>query len=260
MSLDWYRWIAAQRVNIHWGARVLLVQWGKDSVQELPCQPTWGREQVLAALGHALLSGQRPHATSQSNPQKPSNRPLRLHITLGASLCPVSSQPLPQGIRHWEEVRAWAQAHLARQWPGQALRCALDPAHPQIAAGVDQGLVDALDAWAQDLGAEIASLRPLWSIATECRLAGLQQIQTLMVQERDALTLIHQSGHQSEVNVQPLLEAQDPEEAVQATVRRWRVAHQLDANAVLHLRFGEKGQTQRLTGGPDRWTHYWSKA
>lgn len=260
MSLDWFRQLVAQRVNIHWGAGVLLVQWGKEPVQELPCQPTWGREQVFAALGNALLSGQRPHATSQSKPQKPSNRPLRLHITLGASLCHVSSQPSPQGIRHWEEVRAWAQAQLARQWPGQALRCALDPVHPQIAAGVDQGLVDAQQAWAQGLGAEIASLRPLWSIATECRLAGQQQVQALVVQERDALTLIHQTGQHATVSVQPLSVAQTDEDAVQATMRRWRVAHQLDANAVLHLRFGEHKHSQPLTGGPGRWLHYWSKA
>lgn len=255
MSSDWFRLLAAQRVGIHWGAGVLLVQWGKEPVQELPCQLTWGREQVLAALADVLKSRVR-----KTKLQRPSTHPLRLHITLGASLCPVSSQPLPEGLKHWEEVQACAQAQLARQWPGQALRCAIDPEHPQIAAGVGQGLVDALQRWASGLGAVVASLRPLWSIATECRLAGQQQILALVVQERDVLTLIHTSGQHLEVNVQPLSESQIDEESVQATMRRWRVAHQLNTNAVLHLRFGEGRRTQRLTGGPERWAHYWSKA
>lgn len=260
MSLDWFRQLVAQRVGIHWGAGVLLVQWGIEPVQELPCQPTWGREQVLAALGDALLSRQRLQATNGARSFKTLRRPLKLHITLGASLCPVASQPLPHGLGHWDEVQAWAQAQLAQKWPGQALLCVVDPEHPQIAVGVAQDLMEALQAWAQSVGATVASLRPLWSIATECRLSGLKQTQALVVQERDALTLIQLSGQHSEVNVQPILVAEGHEEAVQAVIRRWRVAHQLDANKVLHLRFGEGRPMQPLTGGPDRWMHYWSKA
>lgn len=251
MWLDWCKSLAAPSVHLHWGPGVLLLQWGQRTVQVLPCQPTWAREQVLAEAAKALQA-QRTVRTARTRPPQ-----IRLHITLGASLCPLSCQALPQGLQNWDEVQAFAQAHLAHQWPGQALCCAVDPAHPQLAVGVAQELVDALQHWAQSQEAVVVSIRPLWSVATACRRARHPRIQALVVQERDALTLVYQAGNQIEVGLQPLPTTAQDGDAVRATLRRWRIAHGVEESAMLHLTFGNQRQ-QPVPDGPACWSGYWS--
>lgn len=248
MWSDWFKAFSAHRVHIHWGVGLLMLQVGKGPVQVLPSQTTWGRDQILEVLGQAL--GARRGSR---------NGKWALHVTLGASLCPVSSEPLPSGLDRWDEITALGQARLAQLWPGQELVVAQDIAHPQVAVGLAQDWLQALRNWAASHNATVASVRPLWSLASECQQARHRDIKAMVVQEPDALSFLHQTETGLEVQILPITAGADQTEMADASVRRWCLAQGLDSAQVLRLQFGPPGN-KSLTDGPVVWPTCWSAA
>ncbi|QHE86651.1 hypothetical protein [Hydrogenophaga sp. BPS33] len=97
--------------------------------------------------------------------ERSKGRPWRLHVSLGAALCPVTSLDLPQGVERGSETMAVARASAAQAWgfpPEQAheLDCAVDPQRKSEVAALLAATHQQIREWAALHGGRLASLVP----------------------------------------------------------------------------------------------------
>lgn len=236
----------SESVQIYLGQGLAFLRQGKQPVQAISHPATWGLERVLANLAQAL---------SPSGVARRMHRTRRFHVTLGAVYCPARGLSVPQGVHRWAELYSIAQASLDTHGAGQNTLCELDPRNTGVAAGMGSHVKEALDMWATDQGGSLASIRPLWSTASECKAAKPGRVRGMAIAEPGALTLLAQNtdGVLDGVTLTVVMDEQQE----QMQLRRWRVSHGLEQGAWVGLRLGADVR-DNLPQGPTVWTGHWS--
>ena len=120
----------------------------------------------------------------------------RLRIAVSGYYCPAVPFTPPEGLRNWAETRAVmaAQASAALHIEPALLRVEFD-ANQQLAMAVlPAPWLAELNAWAASAKIKIVSLRPLWSMASECSLARRADSSVLVLAENDSVTTLLQDG------------------------------------------------------------------
>jgi hypothetical protein len=100
----------------------------------------------------------------------------------------------------------------------------------------------------------MVSLRPLWSLATDCRAASGRRVRALAIHEPDSLTVLNDS-------TQGLVGASWSSDGDVAKGRmvseKWLADRSLEAVPLTHLGFGAKS-AERPSGVPTVFREYWT--
>jgi hypothetical protein len=119
-------------------------------------------------------------------------RRRRICLTLSAAMAPPFVYRVPPEVTRWTEAREIARAgaaHLLAVKP-ELVECRQDARHPGLAAAVSRSLLLQVRGWAESHGARIASIKPLWAVATQCRASSKSSIDGIAMLEPDGACLI----------------------------------------------------------------------
>lgn len=256
----WLGWF--ESVDIYLGQGVVLLQQGKKAVQVIRPPVTWGLERILAGIAQALAQVPGNGSPITVPLSRKAFLPVgwgkrrRFHIVLGATLCPATGFTAPKEVHRLDELRSIALASVTAAHAGQQVVCEIDPMNPGVAASVSNALLSELHRWAGSQGGKIASIHPIWSVASGCRAAHGAKNRGLALQEPGALTLLAEKPGGGLDALTLTGEWDEPQ--LQGQLRRWQVAQALGEKAALCLKFGPDIQTC-MAHGPAIWAGHWSR-
>ncbi|RFO98336.1 hypothetical protein DIC66_00055 [Rhodoferax lacus] len=237
------------------GRGLTMVRRSGTPVKVLEHPITWPLKRVLAGVLEPIPAGVKPGLFK---------RRIRLHITLSTNVCELISFAVPQGVRKYGELQQLAQAAAAQALDSAAdIVVATDPFTPELVASLGVRFLEDLHAWAMGCGAVVASLQPLWTIASHCALARRPQIEGLALVEPDGVTLIACPAANCAVangrSLSGMAISLEPGEEARASILRWMVSNGLKDDAVLSLKFALHGTGKAQGGMPRVWPEYWSR-
>ncbi|OGB31672.1 MAG: hypothetical protein A3F78_11935 [Burkholderiales bacterium RIFCSPLOWO2_12_FULL_61_40] len=241
----WSVW--SESVDIYLGQGVTMLKIPHQEAQRIQHPVTWPLERVLAQLAEVLSQGGTQHRLQRRT----------LQITLSGALCPATGFKAPQEVRRWNELRQIAHASAAATWGVEAdqIVCDMDAGGRGITASVGTVWMQTLQRWAAGHHWRIASLRPLWAVATQSPRARQTDALGLLIHEPDAITAIADGAHGEAIA--STLAGDYGQASGQALVRRWLVGLGLREDGLLHLNFGIRAQTA-MPLGLKAWAAYWS--
>ncbi|WP_342617572.1 hypothetical protein [Rhodoferax sp. GW822-FHT02A01] len=250
----WSVW--SESVNIYLGTTIAMVEGRGVPKQVIEFPPTWPMAQVLESVARCW----KAMGTADSSKGGKTPKRHNLHLTLSGARCRADAFPVPQGVRRFHELQAYFAGMLGgavnadsggdRAGEGARSVIGFDAGNVGVVASVDGVLLEQLNAWAKGKAAAIRTLRPLWSVATECGRAKQAQIRALVLQELDGNTLLTDAG-----DAQHLAFDAGPESSTIA-IRQWKIANDLADHEVLTLRFG-RSQGTVSKGFPNAWAAHW---
>ncbi len=175
----WSGW--SERVDVYLGMGTVLVKRRAQPLVNLQPPATLPLADVLAQVDEAC--------------GRKRGRPWRLHVALGAALCPPVAFTVPQGVKRWSETVALAQAAAAQAWglpadQAAALVCALDTGRSGLAAALLKGTREGIAAWAGRYRGHLVSLSPLWALATQAPACRAQEVRQLTLHEPGAIAVV----------------------------------------------------------------------
>lgn len=241
----WSVW--SESIDIHLGQGLAMLATKRQGEKVLHFSPTMPLERVLIQLGLEMAQ--------LSNTKGPFRR--RLTVTLSGALCPGFAFNVPKVVKRWHERQSIAQASIASVLgvPVEQVVCETDGYQSGIAASVNRHLFDTIKRWSDEQSCDLVSVQPLWSIASQCRLANPKSVKGLLVQEPDSITLVTQSDTGEPAAATLLCSRGVPGES--ENVRRWLVGVGLNQSQLLSLLF-EVDKHSVLHGRPDFWSTHWS--
>ena len=270
----WSVW--SERVDIYLGLAQSMVRMRGRNTVVIEHSPTWPLERILESVARVWSSPIDGNGVDIRNVRRPFRRRPRLRIALGAGLCQSSAFTVPMGVSRYVEVLNLARASTAQAQKSADVICAVDPMAPGTVASVGTRFFSDLKDWAQSHQATIESLQPLWSVATQCALAGKQSTRGIVLCEPDGITLI--AGTQADkrsaaVNPVDILTIRNGnlfdalhgtahlmDKQVQMKVQRWKIANGLqDDNKLLKMNFIADAQP-KVKGLPSYLANHWSCA
>lgn len=247
----WSVW--SERVDLYLGRGLTIVRRRAEPFRILEHPTTWPLQRVLSGVLARLPVGETGPGF---------RRRMRLHITLSSAMCHLASFAVPQGLRKHGELQQLAQAAAAQAVGSSDPVIASDPFAPGLVASLGVHFMDDLHTWAQSCGAAVASVQPLWSLATQCALAKQRRIGGLALIEPDGVTLIanpaprgdsvHAASHSG------MVISLDPGAPVQPHILRWKIGNGLREGAVLTLKFGTETHGHSPSF-PSAWAGCWSR-
>jgi hypothetical protein len=178
----------------------------------------------------------------------------RLFVTLSGALCPAVSFTVPEHLKSRQELHLIAQTHAAEALHQEIsqVQCATDYRHLALTAAVDITVLTALQHWSQELHCPLACVTPAWSLATQCARAQRAEVCSLLVHERDSVTLL---ANQTALTLRGGL----PSSTVQAISQDWLHQQGLTSEQLLKLGLGLERHTVVLDG-PRVWAAHWYMA
>jgi hypothetical protein len=194
----------------------------------------------------------------------------KLRITLGGSLCPPIPFSKPEGIKNWQELQLLAQTHAAQQLGIQVpqTECEWDDQQMGLLAALPLPWMQALQSWAVREKAHIATISPLWSIATQSVLAQASTVRALHLHEKEGVTLLAMQSPLREVSQKSKV-SHPPHQGVfitnaggssmDDTARQWFNSVGIANPEILKLSFGDSTKPT-LKDSPYTWNSYWSQA
>lgn len=241
----WSVW--SEFVDIYLGQGIALLKMPRQETQLIQLPATWPLERVLAQLAEVLAQGGAKH--------KPQRRTLR--IALSGAMCPALGFKAPQEVRRWNELRQIAHASAAATLgvEGAQIACDMDAGGRGIAASAGTELMQALQRWATTQNSRIASIRPLWALATQSPRARQADTLGLLMHEPDSITAIADGAHGEAIASTWV--GDYGQASGQALVRRWLVGLGLREDQLLPLKFGTRVQLA-MPHGPKAWANYWA--
>ncbi|MGE0097855.1 MAG: hypothetical protein AB7S86_05850 [Hydrogenophaga sp.] len=179
----WSGW--PERVDVYLGAGTVLVKRRARALVSLRPPATLPLGDVLAQVDEACERSQ--------------DKPWRLHVALGAAMCPPVTFTLSQGVKRWSETVALAQAAAAQAWglpadQADALVCALDAGRKGLAAALMRGAHDLIGQWAGSHRGRLVSLAPVWALATQAPACRAMPVRQLTVHEPGAIAAVQDAG------------------------------------------------------------------
>lgn len=243
----WSVW--SEPVELYLGQNLAMLKVAHQEAVVLQHPATLPLERVLARLAEAM-----PPVPKRRWPQQ-----RRLRVTLSAALCPAISYQAPPEVQRWQELQqiAHASATAALGIPLEQVLCEADTARRGIAAALATPLMADLQRWAQQQQARIASVRPLWAVATQSAAARAPAVQGVVLQEPDAMTLVVNDG-KGQCQGATFVGDTTPT-AQQASLRRCLVGWGLTEEQLLKLHFQAAPATV-TPQGPQVWAEHWSTA
>ncbi|MBN9409204.1 MAG: hypothetical protein J0H69_08650 [Burkholderiales bacterium] len=156
---------------------------------------TWPVARVLRQLSEARS------AAGQASPA----RGRRLEVSLSAAHSPAVWCDIPAGVRTWQEKQALRahQVGSVMQMDAQDVQLAGDRDGGALCSGMAQSLFVALAQWASDVGFKLASVRPLWSQATQSGHAATRA--AIVVREPGAVTVVQAQAARSVIGTDAAL-------------------------------------------------------
>lgn len=248
----WSVW--SEAVDIYLGQGISMLKTASQETMVMQHPVTLPLERVLAKLADALGQGTQGSGAEQSHPRI---KRRKLRITLSAALCPAIGFNAPPEVTRWHErqeiAKATAAATLAMS--AEQITCETDAFRPGVTTALALPLLAELKQWASQQHAYVASVHPLWAVATQCAAAHQNAVQGLLLDEPDSLTLLAEDD-QGRLNVLTLVHEPDPA-ARQASLRRWLISVGLSEDKLLKLSFDPQPNTL-MPQGPNVWTAHWS--
>ena len=164
----WSGW--RERVDVYIGTGVVLVKRRHRALVSLEHAATLPLSDVLAQLDEVV--------------ERDKTGPWSLNVSLSAALCPAVPVALPAGVTRQSEAMAIAQATAAAAWglpaeQAHELVCTIDPGRADIVAALMIGTHQQIRDWAGLRGGRLASLQPLWAIASRapgCRSKNVRRV------------------------------------------------------------------------------------
>lgn len=244
----WSVW--SEPVEIYLGQGISLLKTRHQAVRALQHPATLPLAQVLARLAQAL--------TEDSAGHRPKRR-LSLKISLSATLCPAITVTAPPDVTHWSELKAIANACAAKVLGigvNQVL-CELDAARSGVAAAIPTPLMAELQHWATTQNYRICSVRPLWAMATHSQVAQQAQVQGVLIQEPDSVTVVAEDSQGKRIAA--TLVSRNEGATAPAPIRRWLVGLGLSEDKLLKLTFSTQAQGGLVQGkASSPWALHWS--
>jgi hypothetical protein len=244
-------------VNIYLGTTMAMVEGRGVPKQVIEFPPTWPTEQVLESVAQCWKAMGMADGSKGGKTQKRRT----LHLTLSGARCRADAFPVPQGVRKFQELQAYfagMQTDAAGVNGGRGpsadsthVVTEFDPRNPGLVASMDSVLLSQLNAWAKEENASIQTLRPLWSVATQCGLARVTDKRALVLTEPDGVTLLADSTDAMHLSLDASLESG------LMPIAQWKIAHDLADREVLSLEFGRAHPTL-YKGAPEVWVSHWN--
>jgi hypothetical protein len=180
----WSVW--SNSVDIYVSSTCSLLQVGEHPAIGLSYPATLPLDKVLALIGETLQA------------QKMRFRRTKFKVIIGSQICPPISFLAPSGLKNREELQLLARA-VASQSLGveaQALQCEWGASSPSMIAALPLWWIQSLNSWARAENADIVSMKPIWSWATQCVAAQIERVDCLWLSEEDGVSVLFSSkGH-----------------------------------------------------------------
>lgn len=168
-----------ERVDLYIGQRDLTVSSRSLGTLHIPTERTKPLFQGLDRVAHWL--GEKSLGRA------------RLHIALSGARCPAFSFVSPANVTRPPELAALAAATgRAAAQEGDDAVTAIDASCRCLGARMSRALLNQLLTWADAQKMAVASIRPLWSIATQHPKARHRSTKAIVLYEPDSTTLITQ--------------------------------------------------------------------
>lgn len=241
----WSVW--SECVDLYLGQGTALFQVKHQKVQILRYPATLPLAQVMDRLTQGLTQYSAAHKLKRRS----------LHITLSGALCPAIGFSFPPEVARWHELRQIAQASAAASLasPAEKIVCETDAHRPGIAAAMAAPLMAELQRWANAQNCRIASIRPLWTVATQNQEVSRSSISGLLMQEPDSVTVVADDSN-GKIIASTLVGEHEPA-AGNVNVRRWLVGLGLSEDRLLKLSFSMR-EGAVMPNGPKAWAAHWT--
>lgn len=236
----WSVW--SKYLDIYLGHGLAMLKAGSGDAVSLRVPATFSLDRTLLAL---IESAGKDIAFGRS---------IRLYVS--GAICPAFSIAAPKEVTRWQERRQIAHAIAAKNRGGGAseIQCELDSLHPEIAAAMSTASLEELHRCAHHHGGRIASIEPLWSAATRCPAARHRTIQSLILLEPDAATML--ACKEKGVFDALTLPGELDTATLTAHTRRWLVGHGLAEDKAMKIGFGAASGIA-MPGSPLPWSGHW---
>lgn len=181
---------------------------------------------------------------------------MRVHFSAG--YCPVLAIRYPKGMVSFSDRMTFAHSvgasHLGLA--SEDVLCEIDALQPALAAFLPLALWTSLQQWAKERRITLSSVRPLWSIATQCYPSRDQGKIGLILQEPDSLSVFR--IEEASGTFQALTRSLEEDEPANMESQRQEMLDslQLLPEQVVQLRFGIASKAT-LPEGLRAWPSYW---
>ena len=231
----WSVW--PETVDVHLGQRLAIVRKGAET-QVLAHPATMPLALVLERVAKSAFSGSARR---------------RLRVSLSCAWAPPVVYSVPREVTKWAEKLAIAQSAgaTALSTTPDLVAVRIDSRASGIGAAMTTSMLQQLHAWAGAHRSRVVSLRPLWSMATDCKLA--KGVAGMELREPDGTVVVVQRGGQ---DLSPLARV---EVGVPVTPDHPAIGPDPLSDAQM-LRIGFSPAHQiHLPGAPKRWAMHWHK-
>jgi hypothetical protein len=244
----WLGW--PEPVDIYLGRGIVLLRVGKAAAKSVQLAPSAGS---MAEAFNWITSSLEERKTGTV-----SLRRRKLRVTLSAGLCPAVGFSVPKGVRARSELEAiaLAAAHSKLGIATDALVVNVDSGSLGVAGVVPKRVLGDLTSWATSIQGQLDSVRPLWSLATNCSLLRHKGIGGLILAESDAVTFLADTK-QSQSAVKTILSGNGLTSPDPVASQEWLESAALSRSQVVQLGFGRSQQlpSKKL---PRDWNLHWS--
>jgi hypothetical protein len=242
----WSVW--SETVDVYLAQGVAMLKAGAKEAIVSRSPATLPLERVLARL-----------TESASAAQVTLKKGSRLRVSLSGAWCPALGLTIPEGVTRWEERRQITLASAARDMGTdlEQIACEIDALAPGAAAAISLPMRQELERWAVQLGCRLVSVSPLWATATQSKFSRQRTIQSLLVIEPDAATLIAGDGKGGFKTM--TLPGESDATSLQAHSQKWLQDHGHEESGFAKLGFSLTSHPL-MASAPRRWAGHWYSA
>ena len=239
----WSVW--SNKVDIYVSSTCSLLQVEGYTAIALSYPATLPLEKVLALIGETLQA------------QKMRFRRTKFRVIVGGQICPPISFSAPSGLKNREELQLSARATASQSLgvEAQALQCEWGASSPSMIAALPVWWIQSLNSWARSENADIASIQPIWSWATQCVAAQKEHVDCLWLSEEDSVSVLFSSkGHakSSPTTTMECMRFDSMEEAL-----AWTLARGCRIEDTIKVRFAPTA-SNNTAGMPRVFKSHWS--
>ncbi len=240
----WSVW--SETVDLYFGPTLAMLKVDGRGALVMEHENALPVDRLFAELSHAVVN----------NGELGDNRTRRLRVVLSGGFCSAVTFAVPASVTRWQERMeiAGATAAMALRTTPDQLVCEMDNARAGLASAITKHVMSALQEWATQHRCAIASIQPLWAIASQSRLARDSGVQGLIVVDPDAATVLADDG--AGKLVASTLPGPTSMAAGQAGMRRLLVGLGLRESGLLKLGFAMRAGAA-LPYGPRAWPNHW---
>lgn len=252
----WSKFLSAARpmhFHVHLGRGYALLRSAGQASKVLHFPEDLPMDRILSRVS-SVLPAQAPTRWMRKH---------AVHVTLGATLCRPLAFTVPGALQSWQELQLVANAQAAQATqaaqisghPPQSVQCALSFENTGLAGVIHGEVLNPIQDWAASHQFHLASVAPLWSIASACKAVHAKSVDAIAVHEPEGCTLltIKADAQPQAITLPPISEGDNSS----ALLRRHWVSMDVAESAVFHIYFATPVQAS-LSALPALWSGHWS--